>query len=72
MRERIAEESDDAIAQALEHVAFVAGDAHRAGIFVAADDLLQHFGIDAVGQFGEAHHVAEQHGELAALALGTD
>ena len=48
MRQRIAEEGDDAVAQALEHVSFVTGNAHRAGILVAADDPLQHFGIHAV------------------------
>ncbi len=52
----------------MEYAAFVAGDAHRTDIFVAADDPLQHFGIHAVGQFSEAHYVAEQHGELAAFA----
>src|SRR5690349_8625447 len=33
VRERVAEEGDDAIAQALEYVAFKARDAYRAGIF---------------------------------------
>jgi hypothetical protein len=70
VRERVTEERHDAITESLEHVAFVAGNAYRAGILVAADDPLQHFGIDTIGQFGEAHHVAEQHGELAAFALG--
>ena len=64
----IAEESDDAIAQSLKHVAVIARDAHRAGILVAADDPLQHFRIHAAGQLGEPHHIAEQDGELAALA----
>ncbi len=68
VRQRIAEEGDDAITQALEHVALVAGYAHRAGILVAADDVSQYFGINARGQLGEPHHVAEQHGELTALA----
>ena len=70
VRQRVTEEGDDAVTQALKHVAFVARDAHRAGVLVAADDLLQNFGIDPVGQLGEAHHVAEEHGELAALAFG--
>ena len=34
---------------------------------IAADDPLQDFGIDSIGQLGEADHVAEQHRELAAL-----
>ena len=65
--QRIAEEGDDAIAQSLEHIALVTRDAHRAGILVAADDPLQDFRIHPVGQFGESHHVTEQHRELAAF-----
>ena len=70
MRQGIAEECHDAIAQALEHVAFVTGNAHRAGILIAANDPLQHFRVQAVGKLGEPHQVAEQHGKLATLALG--
>ena len=60
------------IAQALKHIALVAGNANCTRILVAADNALQNFRIDPVSQFGEANHVAEQHGELAALAFCTD
>ena len=68
MGQRVPEEGDDAIAQALEYKAFIADDASRASLFVAADHSLQHFGVHPVGQLGEAHHVAEHHRELSALA----
>src|SRR4051812_47585558 len=71
VRERVAEESYDAVAQSLEYVAFIARDAYRAGILVAADDPLQHFRIHAVRQLGEAHHVPEEDGELTPLACFT-
>ena len=69
VRERVAEERDHAVAEALEKVALVAGDAHRAGVFVAADHALQHLGVDAAGELGEADHVAKEHRELATFAL---
>ncbi len=76
VRHRVAEEGDDAVAQALEDVAFVARHAVGARLFVDVDDALQGFGVDAAGDLGEAHHVAEQHGQRAPLAgfacSGTD
>src|SRR5690242_19970972 len=70
VREGITEKGDDAIAQSLEHVTVVPGNTDRAGVLVAADDPLQHFGVQAGGELGKAHHVAEKHGKLATLALG--
>src|SRR4051812_1674752 len=69
MCQRIAEESNDAIPEPLEHVTFVARNACRAGVFVASDNALQNFGIDAVGEFSESNHVAEQNCKLATFAL---
>jgi hypothetical protein len=67
VRQRVAEEGDDAIAKPLEEITFEAGHARRAGILVTAHDVLQHFGIEPRGEVRIAHHVAEQHGELAAF-----
>ena len=69
VRHRVAEERDDAVAEALEHEAFVARDAGRARVFVAPQHALQHLGVEACGEFGEANHVAEQHRQLAPLAV---
>ncbi len=66
----IAEEGNDAVAEALEYVTLVARHTDRAGVFVTTDDALKHFGINAGCELREAHHVAEQHGQLAAFAPG--
>src|SRR5262245_54051361 len=67
VRERIAEEGHDPIAVPLIDVTLVAGDAHSTLILIAPNDPLQDFRIDSIGQLGKADHIAEQHGELAAL-----
>ena len=68
MRQGKAEESDDAIAQRREDIALVTIDAGRAGLLVGANDDLQRFGVELVGELGESDHVAEQHRQLTALA----
>ena len=47
VRQRVTKEGHDAIAEALVYIALVPGDAHRASIFIATDDLLQDFQVDA-------------------------
>jgi len=69
MREWITEKGDDAIAQALKDVTFVTGNTRSTCVFVDSDDVLQHLGINARGQLGESHHVAEHDGKLAAFAF---
>ena len=68
VRQRKSEESDDAIAQRGKNIALVTIDAGRAGLLIGANDDLQRFGVELVGELGESDHVAEQHRELTALA----
>jgi hypothetical protein len=49
MSEWVTKEGDDAIAQALVHIALIASDAHGTGILVTADDPVQDFRIDPIG-----------------------
>ena len=66
-----AEVGHHAIAQVLGHVALVAGHDFAASLSVGAHELAQLLGIEPLGECGEAHHVAEQHGQLAAFASGS-
>src|SRR6476619_7529905 len=68
MRQGKAEEGDDAIAEYPEDISFVAIDAGLAGFLVAAKHDLHGFGIELVRELGEAHHVAEQHRQMAPFA----
>ena len=61
VRQRKAEEGDDAIAEYPENITFIPIDTGLAGFLVAAKHDLHGFGIELVGEFGEAHHVAEKH-----------
>ncbi len=63
----VAEERHDSVAQPLEDVTLVPLHARRARVLVRMDDGLQDFRIDPVGQFGVAHHVAEEHRQVAPL-----
>ena len=57
-------------AQTLEYVTLETGDADCAHILLATNNLLQNFRIDARRELSKADHVAEQHGQLAALPFG--
>ena len=65
--QRISEESDNAITQALENITFIAGDTNRAGVFVLADDGAEEFGIQTGSELTEACHIAKKNGQLAAF-----
>jgi hypothetical protein len=67
VRLRIAEISQDAVAEILRDVTFVGPDRLRAHALVVVQHLAQVFGIDALGELRRAHQVAEHHAQLPAL-----
>ena len=68
VRQRKAEERDDAVAERREDITLVAIDAGRTGVFIGANDDLQPLGIELVGELGEADHVAEHHRQVTSFA----
>ncbi len=70
MRLRDAEEAHQTVAQVLVDMAAKSFDCIRGGALICGRDLAPILGIEAGCNLGRADEVAEQYGELAALAVG--
>ena len=70
MRLRIAKIHQQSIAEILRNMPGKALDNCRADGLVGADDLVQIFRVELLGQARRVHQVAEQHCELAAFGRG--
>ena len=68
VRDRIAEQRQEAIAEFLGHMAAHLGDRRRGGIEIAGDEVAPFFGIELRGDAGRADQIAEHDREIAALA----
>ena len=70
MRDRIAEQRQQPVAELLGDMAAHLGHRRRGGIEIAADKVAPFLGIELRGNAGRAHQIAEHHREIAALASG--
>ena len=66
---RVAEVDEQAVAQVLRHVTVEALDHPGGGLLVAPEDLAPVLRIEPRRQSRRVHQIAEEHRELAALAL---
>ena len=69
MRPRPAEVHHQPIAQVLRHVAVIPRDDLAAGALIRLHQIAQFLRVEALGQRGGAHQIAEHDGELAALGV---
>src|SRR5215471_14931520 len=70
VRERIAEQRHQPVAELFCHVAAHLHDRRRGSIEIGADKIAPFLGVELRGNSGRTDEIAEHHGEVAAFACG--